>query len=170
MRGRGRYIAITAIAFAANFGLDRVTKALAVAFLSGRRALSFLFDTVRIGLAENTGAFLSLGAGWPPAVKYTALLVAPGLLCLYGLFHCAFKETDRMRAALLATIIAGGAGNLVDRALNGFAVVDFLNFGIGSLRTGVLNVADLSITFGAVAFLLHERTSAQRDAPGGKAP
>ena len=38
--------------------------------------------------------------------------------------------------------------------VNGGIVIDFLNFGIGGLRTGILNVADLSVTFGALAFIL----------------
>ncbi|HOX92833.1 MAG TPA: signal peptidase II, partial [Spirochaetales bacterium] len=63
---------------------------------------------------------------------------------------------DRTRLILLACIIGGGLGNLGDRLFNGFAVTDFLNFGIGKLRTGVLNVADLSVTFGALALIAYE--------------
>ena len=33
-------------------------------------------------------------------------------------------------------------------------VRDFLNLGIGSLRTGIFNVADVAITFGGIALLL----------------
>ena len=33
-------------------------------------------------------------------------------------------------------------------------VVDFLNVGIDSLRTGIFNVADMAITFGALLMLL----------------
>jgi signal peptidase II len=60
------------------------------------------------------------------------------------------------------SIISGGIGNLVDRLLNKFSVIDFLNFGIGSLRTGILNVADLSITFGAIALVIYEIVSNRR--------
>jgi lipoprotein signal peptidase len=42
-----------------------------------------------------------------------------------------------------------------------------MNFGIGSLRTGVLNVADLSITFGAIGLLIYEARRGRREgAPG----
>jgi signal peptidase II len=41
-------------------------------------------------------------------------------------------------------IAAGGIGNLVDRIAYG-EVRDFLNFGIGRLRTGIMNLADLYI-------------------------
>jgi signal peptidase II len=53
----------------------------------------------------------------------------------------------------LALFIAGGASNWIDRVVRG-SVVDFLNVGIGSLRTGVFNVADVAIMIGAVVFAL----------------
>ncbi len=53
----------------------------------------------------------------------------------------------------LSMILAGGFANLWDRILNGGVVIDFMNMGIGSLRTGVFNVADVFITFGVLVFL-----------------
>ena len=48
----------------------------------------------------------------------------------------------------LALFIAGGVSNWIDRAVRG-SVVDFLNVGIGPIRTGVFNVADMAIMLGA---------------------
>ena len=42
---------------------------------------------------------------------------------------------------------------MIDRILFGGYVTDFMNFGIGSLRTGILNFADMSITFGAILLI-----------------
>ena len=164
MNTRARHVLVVCSAFAANYGLDRLTKILAEAFLRGRRGFSFLLDTVVLRYTENSGAFLSLGAGWPLWIKYAVLLVAPMILCLYGVYHCLFRERDLLKAVFMASAIAGGLGNLVDRLLNGFMVIDFLNFGIGNLRTGVLNVADLSITFGAIAWLIRDRILSSRAA------
>ena len=50
----------------------------------------------------------------------------------------------------LSFVAGGGLSNLIDRASRQGRVVDFLNFGIGNLRTGILNVADIFITFGAL--------------------
>jgi signal peptidase II len=44
----------------------------------------------------------------------------------------------------LTLIFSGGISNLYDRVLNNDAVIDFLNVGIGSLRTGIFNVADMA--------------------------
>jgi signal peptidase II len=44
----------------------------------------------------------------------------------------------------LTLIFSGGISNLYDRVLNNGTVIDFLNVGIGSLRTGIFNVADMT--------------------------
>jgi len=49
----------------------------------------------------------------------------------------------------LTYILAGGVGNLIDRISNDGLVIDFLNVGIGPLRTGIFNVADIGVMFGA---------------------
>jgi signal peptidase II len=46
----------------------------------------------------------------------------------------------------------GSASNLIDRILHG-SVIDFLNIGLGNLRTGIFNVADVAIFFG-IALLM----------------
>jgi lipoprotein signal peptidase len=39
-----------------------------------------------------------------------------------------------------------------------------MNFGIGELRTGILNAADLSVTFGVIVLFIFEiRTALQRE-------
>ena len=97
-----------------------------------------------------------MGRDWPLFLKYTVFIILPLGFCLYGLYYCFFKEIDIKKIILLVTIIGGGFGNIIDRIIYNFSVIDFLNFGIGSLRTGILNVADLSITFGAVFFIFYE--------------
>jgi signal peptidase II len=66
------------------------------------------------------------------------------------------KEKRLYRIIILSCIIGGGMGNLCERLFNEFNVIDFMNFGIGAIRTGILNVADLSVTFGIVALLFFE--------------
>src|SRR5207249_7753307 len=47
-------------------------------------------------------------------------------------------------------ILGGGLSNLLDRVAYGGYVVDFINLGIGSLRTGIFNAADVAITVGVL--------------------
>jgi signal peptidase II len=63
----------------------------------------------------------------------------------------------------VALFIAGGTSNLLDRITYGM-VIDFMNVGIGPLRTGIFNVADMAIMLGA-GMLALEGYRAERRAP-----
>ncbi|GHU84791.1 hypothetical protein FACS189473_2860 [Spirochaetia bacterium] len=153
---RRKYICITLVVFLANCFFDRLTKYLAVRFLKGERPIRLLHDLIVVRYTENNGAFLSLGADWNGYVKYLVLLILPALVCFAGLFYLMFKENSVKRIILISSIIGGGLSNLADRLFNDFKVIDFLNFGIGGIRTGILNVADLSVTFGIILLMINE--------------
>jgi signal peptidase II len=57
--------------------------------------------------------------------------------------------------------VAGGASNWIDRVARG-SVVDFLSVGVGSVRTGIFNVADVAIMLGAAVMLIAEIRAARR--------
>jgi signal peptidase II len=111
-------------------------------------------DTIRLSYAENAGAFLSLGEGLPRQARFWIFLLFPAM-ALSGLLVVALRHhlPGRLEVVALSLLVAGGMGNMVDRLLYG-VVRDFLNVGIGSLRTGVFNVADVSIMVGATLLLL----------------
>lgn len=52
----------------------------------------------------------------------------------------------------ISLFVAGGASHWVDRIAHG-RVVDFVTVGVGPVRTGVFNVADTAIPFGALLFI-----------------
>ena len=53
----------------------------------------------------------------------------------------------------LLLFLAGGVSNLIDRVTLG-RVIDFLNVGIGPLRTGIFNIADMAIIAGVVILIV----------------
>ncbi len=63
------------------------------------------------------------------------------------------SSLGRRELAAFGLLLAGGLSNLVDRLVGGGVVVDFLNLGVGALRTGIFNVADVAITAGALLLL-----------------
>jgi signal peptidase II len=141
------------IAIGATIGCDRATKHIAATMLSGTTSRSFLADTFRLEYAENAGAFLSLGAAWPFWVRTALFGIGNGVL-LFALAVMASRRRWSGPALLgLALCIAGGASNLLDRLAFG-TVVDFMNVGIGPLRTGIFNVADMAIMLGAGVVVL----------------
>jgi signal peptidase II len=142
-------------------GCDRVTKHLAIVHLSGAAPQSFLQNTIRLQYAENSGAFLSLGAELPDTLRTMILTVGVAFLLVLVAILAIHRQWVGLPLAGAALMWGGGASNLVDRAARGH-VVDFLNLGLGSLRTGIFNVADVAVLLGAVLIVagdLRERKS-----------
>jgi len=61
----------------------------------------------------------------------------------------------------VALVFAGGASNLWDRLARG-RTIDFMNVGVGPLRTGIFNVADVAILVGVALLLLGYRPAEDR--------
>ena len=138
-----------------SVGCDQATKQIANATLKGEPMRSFLGDTFRLTWATNEGAFLSLGANLPTPMRFGLLTVAVGALLLgIVIFTATSAKLNSGQVSGYAMIAGGGLSNWLDRARNDGSVVDFMNMGLGRLRTGVFNVADLAILMG-IGFLLY---------------
>lgn len=131
--------------------LDQATKFIAKAYLGPGALISFAGDTFRLQYAENSGAFLSLGASLPDPWRNLVFTVLVGIF-LFGLLAYVLFSRSLPAVAVncLSCVFAGGISNLIDRIAYDGRVVDFLNVGIGPLRTGIFNLADMAITFGAL--------------------
>jgi signal peptidase II len=130
----------------------------------------YLGDTLRIQYAENPGAFLGAGGGLPAEQRFWLLVVMnAAILVAIPAFVAVKSDFGRMQLLAVALLLAGGIGNLLDRLFHGGLVVDFLNMGIGPLRTGIFNVADMAIMAG-FALLILQRSPQTRtsDAPASE--
>jgi signal peptidase II len=153
---------LSALVVVAFVGCDQATKALAREALAASPPVLLLGGAVRFQYAENPGAFLSLGAGLSPQWRFLLGVVVSGAalaaLAVFVLRSTSLSAVQRMGLGL---VVAGGIGNLVDRLANDGRVVDFVSLGVGSLRTGIFNVADVAITAGVLAAMVagFKRTS-----------
>lgn len=146
---------------------DQATKAMARDGLVGR-TISFLGDAVRLEYAENTGAFLSLGASLPTRTRMLLFVGGTSLIVIGLLVALARHRQGSLTGALgLALLASGAVGNLIDRVAYGGAVVDFVSLGLGPFRTGIFNLADVAITLGVVLVALQGRSDASSRVPGG---
>lgn len=146
-------LAVASVLILVLIVLDQWVKALAVTHLKGRQGFTYFGELVHIEYAENRGAFLSLGASLSDEARLWVFVFGVVLIlafCLYSLFR-SLAHTPSVVAYSL--VIAGGIGNLVDRALQGY-VVDYIHMGVGFLRTGVFNVADVAIS-GGLLYLIY---------------
>jgi signal peptidase II len=147
-------------------GCDQVTKSIATRELAPLPVQSFLGDTVRLQYAQNAGAFLGMGGAFDSRTRFWGLTVVNGalLLVLAGVLLTRW-DMSRGNFAAWGLILAGGIGNLIDRVSQRGLVTDFLNVGIGPVRTGIFNVADMAVTAGFALFLVvwwrEERRSRQ---------
>lgn len=163
-RARERIFLVAAIVLT-SVACDRATKEYAEKTLVDAGRKSLLEDTVRIEYAENKGAFLGAGAGLPQPLRKLIFTVGAGALA-FGLLGAALFKGDVTRLQILAfaLVSSGGLGNFWDRLVRG-AVVDFMNLGIGPVRTGIFNVADVAIVAGVVLLLLDNRKPPQAAPP-----
>ncbi|MBM4259806.1 MAG: signal peptidase II [Deltaproteobacteria bacterium] len=162
-----KFVLILAI-LTSCIGCDQATKLVAKRQLVPGEILSYAGDTFRLQYAENSGAFLSLGASLPHHWRQWLFTILTGVF-LVGLliYLLVSKSLTRLSLICLSLVCAGGIGNLIDRIAYDGRVVDFLNVGIGPLRTGIFNVADMAITFGALALLLESLRKPKETAPPG---
>ncbi|MEQ9496710.1 MAG: signal peptidase II [Deltaproteobacteria bacterium] len=139
----------------ACIGCDQGTKHIAASSLRGRPTMSFLADTFRLQYAENPGAFLGLGSSMPEGWRFAIFVAGSGLLVLGTIaFMFARRNLARSQFIALTLLAAGGIGNLIDRFVGDGRVIDFMNVGVGPVRTGIFNVADIAIMGGMLWMLV----------------
>lgn len=148
-RARVTRLAGVLAVMACTIGCDRITKDLAARHLAGRPHASLAADLVRLQYLENRGGFLSVGSHLPPAARTAIFVVGTALLLLWVVVLLVQRVQAGRSALAPALLCAGGIANLADRVARG-TVIDFLNVGIGPVRTGIFNVADMAITLGVV--------------------
>ncbi|MBS0448809.1 MAG: signal peptidase II [Proteobacteria bacterium] len=151
---------------AAWIAADQATKSLMRRLLGIGDIVSMLGGTVVLRPTYNRGAFLSLGASMSGAARDAVFVYGAGVLLIVLLVWAArTARLLRWEALGAAAILGGGLSNLIDRVLQDGRVFDFLNLGLGSLRTGIFNVADVGIMAGA-ALLCTARWIAPPQATG----
>ncbi len=139
---------------AATIGVDRVAKLIAQAELAPGPNGTALAGLIRWQYEENRGAMLSLGSELSEPVRFWVFTVGVGILLAGLTAFVIWRATNRWEVAAGALAVGGGAGNLIDRILYSGAVIDFAVLGIGPVRTGVFNLADVAIVLGVGLYLL----------------
>lgn len=152
---RLKHITMVLIMLLSCVGCDQTTKGIAKEYLPRNEIMSFVGDTVRLQYIENKGGFLSMGSSLPEKTRDLIFVVGSGAIVVLMLCYLltASSLTPTITIAL-SLICGGGFGNLIDRILYDGHVIDFLNIGIGDLRTGIFNAADVAIMVGALLILL----------------
>ena len=141
----------------AVFLADRLTKAWTLGHLLNRSVAGLSF--LKLTYAENTGVAFGMFHG----NNLFFMAVSSVLIAVLLFMRRRIQSYGFLAGAGLALVLGGAVGNLYDRISYGF-VVDFLDF---SFFPAVFNVADSSITVGAVLMALGIRDLGKDSAAGG---
>ena len=150
----GRVLAVLGGTAAGVVIIDQVTKAWAVASMAPRIAagegpIYLVGPLLRLTYTENSGAAFGFGTGY--TWVFTIVAVVVGIVII----RFARTITSTAWALALGGLLGGLLGNLIDRLTRppspGMgSVVDF----IGLPNFPIFNVADMSITFSAIAMVI----------------
>ena len=136
-------------------GCDHATKQAAAQWLGGAERVVLLGGVVQLELVANPGAFLSLGAGLPETLRQLVLIgFVPLLLAGAGSLLLRAKAVSRTQALAFGLLVGGGLGNWLERIGGDGSVTDFVSLGLGPLRTGIFNLADVAIVAALLLFFL----------------
>ncbi|HDZ76850.1 MAG TPA: signal peptidase II [Candidatus Omnitrophica bacterium] len=124
--------------------LDQLTKYLALAKLSPGNSFSVIKNVFHLTLVYNSGSAFGLFKNG------RIIFIFLAFFAVIFIARYLISKKDSLSISLklpLVLIMAGAAGNLIDRIRFGY-VIDFLDFRIWP----VFNIADSAITIGVVLF------------------
>jgi signal peptidase II len=148
-------ILVLLITLLITVGCDQLTKGMAREQLDPGETVVLMDGAVRLRYSENHGAFLSAGAGLGETARFALFTVGVAvILVVLAIYLLTARHLSILPAVSMALVVGGGLGNLIDRMAREGAVVDFLNVGIGPIRTGIFNMADVFIVAGVGVLLL----------------
>jgi signal peptidase II len=147
------YILVTVVALGTVI-IDQLTKlAILNSFQPGeiRTIIDGLFNlTLTFNRGAAFGLWSGLSGGWREVVLGLTILLALGVV---GFLLTRPYYRRSLAQSALALILGGAIGNVIDRFRLG-AVVDFLDFYIGTSHWPAFNVADSAICIGVGLLIL----------------
>jgi signal peptidase II len=128
---------------------DQISKVIVRTHVEPGSVSHIIGDFFQLMNVENTGAFLGMGSDLNPTIKLIVLLILPVVVLGLVLRHILKDKTlDNWSLFAFSSIIGGGIANVYDRFAYG-SVTDFLYLRLTDvLRTGIFNLADISVTTG----------------------
>ena len=106
--------------------------------------------------ALNPGAAFSLFANVPARLRLGVLFALSAAAIVAILVLLARSARPALSSVALALILAGATGNLIDRALGGGDVIDFVRVHYLSYSWPIFNVADSAISIGVALIFLSQ--------------
>ncbi|MCL8007998.1 signal peptidase II [Gelidibacter japonicus] len=139
----------------ANIAIDQISKVIVRGKIATNEVIEVIGDTFIMTKVENSGAFLGMGSELSPTLKWILLLILPVIVLGGVLYYIITNKTlDKLSLIAFCCIVGGGIANVFDRFMYG-SVTDFFHIDLGGVfRTGIFNVADMSVSFGMILLII----------------
>jgi signal peptidase II len=132
--------------------LDQASKHLVETHLKLYQSISLIPHWLDLTYTRNPGAAFSLFVNLPLWLRASFLFSLSALAIVALIILLAYSAELNITSLALALILAGAAGNLIDRATAG-EVTDFIDLHYYVHHYPIFNVADCAITIGVALIL-----------------
>ena len=146
---RKKMLLIDAVFAAILLALDQFTKYLAIAKLKGHSAYVIAEGVLELQYLENRGSAFGMLQNQKVFILFVGVVFLA--VILFFLFKMPEDKKYVKMHILLAAIIAGGLGNMIDRVRFDF-VVDFISFVL--IDYPIFNVADIYIVVATILLFI----------------
>ena len=138
-----------------SISLDQISKIWVRNNFESYNETNIIGDIFTLIKVENTGAFLGMGSELSEIPRVFLLIILPVVVLISITIYTYIDKTlDKISIIGFSLIIGGGVANIFDRIVYG-SVTDFLYINLGGIfKTGIFNIADLSVTTGMILILI----------------
>lgn len=139
---------------AINIIIDQISKVWVRSSFSYGEIKQIVGDTFIMQYVENKGAFLGLGSDMNDTLRLILLLILPTLVLGYLIYYLITnKALDKLSLFAFCCIAGGGISNVFDRIVRNQVTDYFYIYFNDTIKTGIFNIADMSVTFGMLILL-----------------
>ncbi len=126
--------------------LDQLTKYLIKTSFQLKESIPIINNIFHLTYIHNFGA----GFGILQNQKWILIFISMMVLGIIFYYFDKIREKGLLLQTLVAFILGGTIGNLIDRLMNGY-VIDFLDFQIWP----IFNIADSFVTIGVIGLIIY---------------
>ena len=149
MRKKTKMLILDAIVMLVLLGVDQLTKYLAILNLKNNPAVVLINGVLELNYLENRGSAFGMLQNQKFFILFVGIVFL--LVILFLLFKLPEDKKFNVVHVLLAAIVAGGLGNMIDRLRFDF-VVDFISFVL--IHFPIFNVADCYIVIATITLFV----------------
>lgn len=134
--------------------VDLMTKLLCQVYISEGTQIYLIPNFLYVTLTYNTGMAWGLFGGETGRIILTVVSWLASIIII-AIYIWKFKKLNKFWKAMLAMLLAGTLGNLIDRTFYPSGVIDWIGFQFGSYFFPVFNLADSYLVVAIIIIVIY---------------